>query len=101
MLQTFLVSQLKSDIPAWCEMIRKNRTEAKDGIETFKYFCHHTYQWAKLDDIFFEMWKQMQLDFGDDFGGIYYCESVHDIACCDTNVILFFLVSILEWEELQ
>lgn len=66
-LQTLLITQLKSDVPARSEVIGENRAVAENSIKRLKNFGCDANQRAKLDRVVVYVRKQVEFDLGDHF----------------------------------
>ena len=66
LLEGFLICQLYRDIATGCLVIRQNRAEPKDSIETLEGFSRFTNQRPIPSDVVGEVSEQMKLRLRDD-----------------------------------
>jgi|SRR6266545_2338657 len=74
MFQHFLTGQLKGDVSAWGEMVRKDRAVSENSVEALKHFRCNTNKRSETKDIFFQMHEKVEFYFGCHFGWIDHGE---------------------------
>ena len=61
LLEAFLICQLYRNVTTGCLVIRENRAEPKDGIETLEGLGCFTNQWPISSDVVREVCEQVKL----------------------------------------
>ena len=93
LLEAFLVRQLYHNITAGRLVVREDRAEPKDGVETLKGLGRFANQRPISPDVIGEMSKQVKLRLRDNLRWFYSRERIKNVVGGNPHIVLIIMSS--------